>query len=587
MVIGLQLMAAVYDWDLARFTTQLNKMRHALALKAKPRHSQHFRTEGTFTDTPSPSYSFIGAARVPLRLLNHQQSYTMTLPIQCHYTMEAIGSCRISLKCSKPLTSGIATPESNIVLPLGDRLVMGTKLTLSIAVDTVKGLSSSDFVSVHAQTRLSSLVGFGIASDDTFTSHPIHLDQTSVAHLSLKRTVSIVVTPDMVSHFAKGHANIEFFAKVQPDYLIRLERFDRSKEVSPPPSGVSTPLRTEVERPTMRRCETDFVGSEQHDILASLSIKELAVDGTFQPAEVIDNTVHLHQGMQRQVHLTLTHSSGKALPWVKIEHLSSSDIRVVDKGSLISVSPPEVESRNINQQVAYRPDGTSTLTAFGTWDTAAHQCIHLDRRTATQSKLLVKFTWLVDISSLDSPAIFHLDLPVRILGRDARRSSLLALFAAPKIFKSFASAYSMDLAPPLAASASDIWRLDTGKKHVPGEEVLGDEWKPRKLSLIEDFGRFERRDRLLGDVQMTKSILALIGDLPDELGEGQKEEVMTLCVDLWQKQMSHRIQVGYLQTLGIQLTIDRLEETERRGGNCIEEVEGRRAGPGAETRPHC
>ena len=553
-----QLTPAVYVWDRDRFSTQLNKMRHALALKAKPRYSQHFRTEGSFTDTPSPTYSFVGAARVPLRLLNHQQSYSVTIPIQCQYTMEAIGSCRICFKFITSPSSGVATPESGTPFPLDTHLEIGRKVTLSIAVDTVKGLSSDDFTSCHAQMRLSSLVGPGIASEDTFTSHPVNLGQTSIAHLSIRRTVSVVVTPEMVSHFAEGCANIDFFAEVRPEYLDRLERFDRSKEVSPPPSGITTPLRAEsdIGRPTMRRCETDFVAPEQHDILASLSIKELVSDGTYQPAEVIDNLVHLHQGMQRQIHLTLTHSSGKALPWVKMQHLSSSDIRIVDKGTIISVSQPEVELRNVNQQVVYHPDGTSILTAFGTWDTAAHQCIHLDRRTASESKLLVKYTWVVEISSLDSPAVFHLDLPVRILGRDARRSSLLALFAAPKIFKSYTSVYSMDLAPPLASSASDLWSLDTSKKHVPGEEVLGDDWKPRKLGLIEDYRGFERRDRLLGEVQMTKVILGLVEETQGEMSRERKEKIIALCVNLWQKEMSHRIQVRYRDEIDVELTLD-------------------------------
>ena len=557
-----ELMTAVYEWDLARFHTQLNKMRHALALQAKPKHSQHFLTEGTFTEKPSPTYSFIGRARVPLRLLNYQQAYSLILPIQCQYTMEAIGSCRISFQCAKSPTSGVATPDSTVGLPLGDHLVVGDRLTLTIVVDTVKGLSSGDFASVHAQTRLSSLVGSGITTEDTFTSQPIHLDQTSVAHLLLRRTVSVVITPDIIAHFAEGRASIEFFAKVQPEYLDRLERFDRSKEVSPAPSGRSTPLRSlgETERPAMRRCETDFIAPEQHDILAMMSIKELASDGTFQPADVIDNVVHLHQGVQRQVHLTLTHSSGKGLPWVKMEHLCSSDIRVVAKGTMISVSRPEVELRNVNQQVTYHPDGTSTMSTSGSWDTAAHQCMHLDRRTTSDSKIVVRFTWLVEISSLDSPAVFHLDLPIRILGRDARRTSLLALFSAPKIFKSLTAAFHIDLAPPLASSPSDLWRLDTGKKHVSGEELLGDHWKPRKLGLIEDYRGFSRRDRLMGEVQMTKVVLDLSALLQHEIDRRRREEVMAWCVEMWRREVSQRIQVS--RRLLRKLNTDRPEETQ-------------------------
>lgn len=544
-----KLTKAVYTWDVERFATQLNKMRHLRSMQQRPSHSRHFKSDGTFGDVPSPSYSFIGSARLPLRLLNHQMSFAVTLPIQCQYTMEAIGSCRASFKVdSGPTSSGVATPSS-LILPLGDHLGVGTKFTFSFIIDAVKGLSSGDFGSLHAQIRLSSLVGPRITSEDTYTSHPINLDQTSVAHLSLRRTVSVMVTPDMVDHFASGRAVIEFFAKVRPDYLNRLERFDRSRELSE--SAPQTPARggatgmttpTKVERPSMRRCETDFVEAEHHDILASVSILELASDGSYEPADVIENVVNLHQGVQRRIELRLTHSSGKALPWTKVYHFSSSDIRVKENTGVVSVSRPEVDVRDVRQELAFESDGTSALTATGVWDTAAHHCIHLDRRTTTNVTILVKLSWLVEITSLDSPAVFQMDLPVKVLGRDARRSSLLALFSAPKIFKSHTLLYGVDLAPPLASSASDLWRLDTSNKHVSGEEVLGD-WRPRTLSLVDDWLDMKRRDRGLGDVQATKVVLELVGDDSKAVEADRAQEVLRMSVDLWQKEMEHRVRV--------------------------------------------
>ena len=543
------LIKAVYTWDLERFATQLNKMRHFRSMQQRPSHSRHFKTDGTFTDAPPPSYSFIGSARLPLRLLNHQMSFAVTLPIQCQYTMEAIGSCRASFKVvSGAASSEIVTPDSSI-LPLGDHLGIGTKFTISIVIDSVKGLSSGDFSSLHAQIRLSSLVGSGITSEDTYTSHPINLEQTSVAHLTLRRTISVMVTPDMVAHFASGRAVVEFFARGRPDYLDRLERFDRSRERTTSPSstparatapGVITPLK--AERPSMRRCETDFVEAEHHDILASVSIHELASDGSYEPADIIGNVVNLHQGVQRRIELRLTHASGKSLPWMKVEHFSSSDIRVKEKRGIVGVSRPEVDVRDLRQEITFESDGTSTLTAGGVWDTAAHHCIHLDRRTTTDVVILVKLTWIVEISNLDSPAVFQMDVPVKILGRDARRSSLLALFAAPKVFKSLTAIFGVDLAPPLASSASDLWRLDTSSKHVSGEDVLED-WKPRTLSLVDDWVDMKRRDRGLGDVQVTKVVLDLLDDDTSAVTAERTEEVVRSCVDLWQKEMDHRVKV--------------------------------------------
>lgn len=536
----------VYTWDLVRFATQLTKMRHVMAIRDKPKYSQHFRSEGTFTDSPAPAWSFIGAARLPLRLLAYQLPYTVTVPIQCQYTMEAIGSCRISVTTGQASSSGATTPEPPD-LPLDSALTVGNRLSFSLVIDGVKGLSAGDFASVHAQTRLSSLLGHSIASEDIFASHPINLDQTSVAHLSLRRIVNMVITSDMISHIEDGYAAIEFFAKPRPEYLARLERFDKAKETSPVTSGTATPVRAQrlqVRRPSMRRCETEFVASEHHDVLALVAVKELASDGTYHPAEVVDHVLHLHQGVQRQIHLRLSHTSGKALPWTKVEHLSSSDIRVKAKSSVTSVSRPEVEVRNIQQEVSHPADGTSILTVYGVWDTASHHCIHLDRKTSGDSIILVKFIWLVEVSNLDEPAVFQLDLPIRILGRDAKRSSLMSLFASPKVYHSYTSLYAIDLTPPIASSPSDLWRLDTGKKHVPGEKIL-EEWKPRRLSLIEDFARLKRTDKALVDVQSTKVVLDLIGPLSaTDVSEENRGELLNRCVGLWMKEMDHRIIVS-------------------------------------------
>ncbi|ORY20865.1 P-loop containing nucleoside triphosphate hydrolase protein [Naematelia encephala] len=332
---------AVYCWDLPRFQQQLSKMRHVRTLASKPAYSQHFRVDATFSDDPPPSLSFVGSARAPLRLLANQLSYTVTVPIMCSYTMEAIGSCRVDFKCSVPSSSGVATPESG-GYPLLSPITPGSRLAFSLSVDAVKGLSSVDFAAVHAQTRLSSLVGPDIASEDTFTSALIDLTKSSVAHLSLKRSVTVNVTPEIISHLRDSYVSIDLFARVRPEYLERLERFDRSRETSPSSARPSTPPRPAEDKPGMRRCETEFVGTEYHDILASIQILELSSNGDYLPAEVLDEKFQLHQGVQRRLDITLTHSSGKSLPWLKLDHVSTSGLRAVGKaGDVTSTSNTE------------------------------------------------------------------------------------------------------------------------------------------------------------------------------------------------------------------------------------------------------
>nr|XP_019000355.1 kinesin [Kwoniella mangroviensis CBS 8507]OCF63816.1 kinesin [Kwoniella mangroviensis CBS 8507] len=533
---------SIYVWELRRFQQQLSKMRRSLALKQNPNYSVHFRVDGTFTDTLPPSYSFIGSARAPLRLLANQLSYTTTVPIVCQYTMEAIGSCRVNFKSSFPPSSGIATPESSWT-PLNNNLTVGNKLTFTITIDGVKGLSSVDYASVHGQIRLSSLVGSSVVSEDIFASLPIDLDKTSVAHLNLKRTISVILTEEMINHIQDSYATIEFFAKVRTEYLERLERWDRTREASPPNSTPGAPRKMDEVKPAMRRSETDFVGHEHHDILASIEIRELASNGDYVPCEVFDDIFQLHQGLQRRLQIKLTHSSGKAFPWDRIQNVSTSDIRVIDKGNVSSISRSHVEMRLHNQDIDYLPDGTSVLEASGVWDTSSHGCKQLDRRTPSDQCLLLKLSFLVDVETLDEPAILQMDLKIKILGRDSRRSSIFStIFASTKIYHSVTSIFAIDLTPPIARSTDDLWRLDTSKKHVKGEEVLKGEWNPRSLSLIEDFMKMQRTIRNLADVQATQSILEMIEDVErKDLDEDERVRSMKRCLELWKMEMDQRI----------------------------------------------
>ena len=525
-----------------RFDQQLAKMRHVLALKEKPGYSMHFKFDSPFTDNPPPSYSYIGAAKASLSLLANQISSIMTVPILCPYTMEAIGSCRIDLRPNLPSRSGVMTPETTDQ-SLANPLRPGIKFTFTMTVDTVRALTSTDFLSVHAQTRLSSIVGASIELEDTYASMPVDLTKNSSTHLSLRNTISVIVTPDILEHMTTSWLNIDFFAKVQQSFLSRLERFDRRREVSPPTtSAPATPIRSVETRPAMRRCETDVIGPEQHDVLVAVTMSELASDGSYTTAEVIDDVFQLHQGVQRRLGLALTHSSGKSLPWRKILHVSTSDIRTVTKGIVSSVSRPGVECRMRAQNVEFLPDGTSRMDASGQWDSAAHHSLHLDRSTPSAQHLLIRFTVLVDIDTVGEPAVFNFDLPIKILARDARRSNLIAFFTSSRSYASMTFTFSLDLAPPIARFAADLWRLDTGKKHVRGQEALGD-WKSRSLSLLGDFETLRKVERGLGEVQVTKVVLENWGEIEPKKVE-DTQALLERCVGLWKKAMEQRILVS-------------------------------------------
>lgn len=535
---------AVYTWNLHRFQQQLVKMRQVLAVKDKPNYSVHLSLHTPFGDSPTPSFSYVGAAQVPLRLLANQMSYVVTVPIFCPYTMEAIGSCRVDFKCTGIVRSGIATPDSGTIGgPAVSSAPFGHKFAFTVTVDSVKGLSAGDFTEVHAQTRLSSLVGPAIASEDTFASLPVDLDKNSVSHLSLRRSLSVLVTSDMVSHLASGYATIEFFARVRQAYLDRLERFDKAKETSPEPGGEDAAAE---DKPPMRRAETEFVASEHHDILASVEIPEMGSDGEYAPADVQDDIVQLHLGVQRQLRLTLRHASGQSLRWNRIVHASAGDIRMVARGGEPYPVPAVKVNLQLSSSVDHFPDGTSQLVAWGTWDTAAHRCLQIDKRTPVDEVVAVRLTFMLEIDGVDEPAELNFDTRLRVIGRETRRSSIRA-FWRPKPVTNLVSIFHVNLSPPLARTARELWRMDTAKRPVPGENLLQG-WRPRTIALVRDYGTLTRVRNAIADTQMTRVILDHIGAIDGTISaEDGQIELLEKCITLWQRQMDTRVVVSRCQ----------------------------------------
>jgi kinesin family protein 1 len=529
-----KLTKAVYTWYYNRFQQQLVKMRHVRALKQRPNYSLHFRDEGTFTNPSPPTYAFTGTAKAPLRLLASQISHDVTVPIICPYTMEAIGSCRLAFSLSSSGSSGIASPES-VTRPLKGTVPVGQRYSFDILLNGVKGISSSSFSSIHAQVRLSSLVGEDIASDDTFISPSVDLTKSSASHLSLRKTVTVIVTPAMVDHMKSGYANFEFFAVLRPQYLERLDRWDISREASNP--LVQSP--NAISRPAMRRCETDFLGEEHHDILATIDISELSSSGTYQAVEVIDDIYQLHQGVQRRLGIKLQHSSGKTFEWTSIDHVTIGDIRTKSKDQITTVSDQDINLTVTSGEVDHFPDGTSILSGSGPWDTAVHGSIHLDRRTRSEQTIIVRLVFLVNVESLHEPASFTLDLPLKVLARESRRSSLMTYFTSGKVYNSLTAIYGIDLVPPIAQSTQDLWRLDTAKKHVSGEEVLGD-WRPRGVSLLDDWQRARKTAKGIADKQVTATVLDLLGDLNSVETSKDQEGLLRDSLNLWKTHMEQR-----------------------------------------------
>jgi kinesin family protein 1 len=298
----------------------------------------------------------------------------------------------------------------------------------------------------------------------------------------------------------------------------------------------------------MRRSETDFVVEETHDVIAWLQVGELAADGSYRPVSVLSygpldpGSFTIHQGLQRRLFLSLISNSGRQLPWTRICRVRLGNVRLLDeKGRVHEATSKDLIDLKIlkDQTVEFKQDGTGALSAEILWDSGVHDTILLNRVTSPNQRVLLQLTWFVDVDTCRDPAQFSMDIALTIQARDAGSpSKFMALFISSKILSKTSSVFNLRLTPPLTRSPKDLWRLDTSEKYVRGEETLG-KWKPRGLSVVEDYVRLQMSERRSADVQAIKAILAAAPPAPLPPGLKDPDEILRKALTLWQKRFGH------------------------------------------------
>ena len=566
---------AIYLWSLDRLQQQLQRMRNLTVFIDRPSYSQHFSSEEPFHNSPPPLYSFIGNALVSLAPVSRRLSSTSIVPIFCRYTAEAIGSCRIDLRILNVAPpkrypgSGASTrsssplPSSN---PTGNRsLTVGSKINFVLTIDSVKGLSPHDFSAVHLQARLASFIGPSVVAEEVFTSSVVDLEGASLSDLKFRRTFTIGATAKTLTHLREGYAPIEFFASITPTYLERLERWDEMREQritngnGVHTNGTISPCSRSPRPLTqpMRRSETDFFMEQTHDVVAWVQLCELGLDGEYVPVPVVTSggtdpgTYTLHQGLQRRIVLHLVCNSGRQLPWSEFTRVRIGNVRLLDpKGRVHDSTSKHLVTLPLLQQqdLEFKPDGTGELRAEALWDSSVHDSLLLNRVTGANQKVMLQLTWSVTVETCAEPVQFSADIAIAIQTRDARPpSKLMTFLGSSKILSKTSTVFHVRLTPPLTRSAKDLWRLDTAEKYVRGEEALGG-WRPRGITVVEDYSRLVTMERRAADVQAIRVILASIPPKPpaqtNSIVQG-KEELLKKSVELWQKKFGHRGEVSF------------------------------------------
>ena len=551
---------AIYVWSLDRLQQQLQRMRNLTTFIDRPSYSQHFSTEEPFYDSPPPEYSFVGNALVSLAPLSRRLSSTAIVPIFCRYTSEAIGSCRVEIKIVNvvlsPKHANASSSSTRASSPVPGTVPPGSKLSFFLTVDTVKGPAHHDFSAIHLQVRLSSFLGSSVAAEEVYPSSAVNLDSGSLSDLKFRRSFSIVASAKVLTYLRQGHAPIEFFAQLKPSYLERMERWDEMRDQRAIPRNLtSSPDSRSATLPPMRRCETDFVTEQAHDVVAWLQICELTPEGTYAPVPVVSQGVldpgcfSLHQGLQRRIVLNLTSNSGRQFPWTDMTRVRIGNVRLLDDKGRIhdSTSRPLVTLPLLQDQtVEFKPDGTGALTAQALWDSSVHDSILLNRVTASGQRVLLQLAFAVSVETCADPVQFQMDAAVSIQTRGARAPSrLLTFLGSSKVLPKTSTVFTVRLSPPMTRSPKDLWRLDTAEKYVRGEESLG-AWKPRGISVVEDYSRLVTMERRAADVQAVRVILASSPARPTQADAAVwgSEELLKKAVNLWQKKFGHRGEVS-------------------------------------------
>ena len=547
---------AIYAWSLDRMQQQLQRMRNLTTYIDRPSYTQHFSSDEPFFDSPPPEYSFIGNALISLATLSRRLSSSSTVPIFCRYTSEAIGSCRVDIKLVNVVLSPKyfnSSPSTRASSPAPSTVPPGSKLSFFLTIDQVKGLSSHDFLGVHLQVRLSSFVGSSAAAEEVFPSAALDMEVSSLSELKFRRNFTIVTTSRVLNHLRQGYAPVEFFAALKPTYLERMERWDEMREqkqyVQSKPTSPSIDSRPTL--PPMRRSETDFVVEQIHDVVAWLQVAELAPDGSYVPVPVISQgcldpgVFSLHQGLQRRIIISLSSNSGLQLPWQEFTKVRVGNVRLLDaKGRIHDSSSKAVVTLPVlkDQVIEFKPDGSGALSCEALWDSSVHDSALLNRVTASNQRILLQLTWSVAVEICSDPVQFNMDFAIAMQTRDAGPpSKILTFFGSNKILSKTSTLFSVRLSPPLTRSARDLWRLDTSEKYVRGEETLG-LWKPRGISVVEDYTRLITTERRAADVQAIRVILVSSPPKPiaaDTLA-WRSDDLLKKSINMWQKQFGHR-----------------------------------------------
>ncbi|KAK9367727.1 hypothetical protein V1509DRAFT_566360 [Lipomyces kononenkoae] len=468
-------------------------------------------------------YTHVGDAYVPMvgALRGHKTEFSSD--IVSPHTLSVIGLINLSLEQSENLPSD------------ADERV--SAFTLVANLKTILGFSEREFTEVHVQIFLpganeTSYPG-GISTSQRVSGFgDVAVVFDSYHAISFSSSLS---APTVRNRADATLLHLKVFAKISKIHLEKLQSWDDLREDGANSERVSN------------GSDKSHGASQQQDAFVKIQLLELSDSGLYEAVDIVrgyaeeKGLLYLHIGVQKRIRLSITHASGDSFEWSNISKLAVGDVRLIDRHGNIHGSQSKVdkvELRLVNKlKTVANADGTRTVTVIGQWDSSAHSSIFLDSTTADKCRIVMSVSWLVSSPSIASPVEFATNLVGVMQGRAARAPSRLSLVLSSNwLTHSYVALFQVHLRP---YSAVDPRPLSVQSNYISGEEYLGS-WKPRGISLVEQYTAARNNRIKRADLDHTKTVLGYVrvNDFQSSHSEAfddRQVRLLGMVLNLWKR----------------------------------------------------
>lgn len=484
--VGIRVMdfvnCVVHLWSLQKLQTRVRQMRQIYQYLDRPEYLQHFRLGDPFSEPILPQYSLIGDADVPLTAVFESRVQSFVLDVISPFTSSVVGIIKLSLEPSEIISTNSST------------------LKFNVKMHELIGFAEREGTEVHAQLFIP---GISDESGATTTNMVSSFDEGPVKFESVHSMGIPLNNPAR-----NATLRVSIFAKITTMHLEKLISWDDMRDHTHNPTK---------KKKSARIPENEFFTEERHDVFARVQVLELAETGEYLPVEVLQQNdvdpgaFQLHQGLQRRIQISLTHSSGDALQWRNISNIKISSIRLLDSlGKTPDMSKDKEITLHPSQDpiIQANPDGTSSVTVIAQWDSSLHNSLLLDRTTAPNYRVQMSVKWSVTSEKTSEPIVFSMSTALQIQPRIVRSpSKLMQYWTNVRVVHAVVGLFVLVIRPAAARRAGDLWRMNTLQRYVKGEEYLGG-WTPRGISLVRDYLTARKRRLRIGEVENAKGFLS-------------------------------------------------------------------------------